>query len=218
MRYRKVITATMVAVACLGGPAIAGEWHARFAVGRTDTALAHRAVDDDGEVVRLRGGDSFAAGICVERQISGLLGVEVAIEGARPELTLRVTPAGGDPISATSHMELWTARAGLNLHILKAGPLDLYLGPAVAWLYTPGSSTFRADVGGHSGKVEVEADNGFGWGGTAGVDLDLGRSWTMGLSYTRLAATLDFWDRQHPERRSLDLDPSTLRVGLGLRF
>jgi len=208
----------LIVVTLSAVPVAAEEWHIRFAANSTDTAMSLRQVDEDGNELRFEGGDSLGLSLGVERRMSDLLGLEFAIDAARPENRIGVTPPGGGEISATATMDLWTARAGLNFHLLPGRPVDLYLGPTVAWLYAPGSSTFRAEVGGHTSTVTIEADNSFGWGGTAGADVDLGGGWTLGVSYTYVKAEMGFTDGTEGGERTLDLDPSTLRLGVGVRF
>jgi len=208
-----LIVATLCAV-----PAAAEEWQVRFAANWTDTASSLRQVDEGGTVNRFEGGDSLGVSLGVERRIDETLGLELAIDFARPENRISVTPPGAGEISATAPMDLWIVRAGLNIHLLPGHPVDLYLAPAVAWLVAPGSSTFRAEVGGHTSSVTIEGDDSFGWAGTAGADVDLGGGWTLGVSYTYVAAEMDFTDGTEGGKHTLDLDPSTLRLGVGVRF
>jgi opacity protein-like surface antigen len=218
MSFQRSAEVAMIVITLAVVPVAAEEWHARFAVNRTDTALSLRQVDEDGNALRFEGGNSLGLSLGLEGRISDLLGLEFAIDYARPENRITVTPPGAGEISATARMDLWTARAGLNFHLLPGRPIDLYLGPTVAWLVAPGSSTFRAEVGGHTSTVTIDADNSFGWGGTAGADVDLGGGWALGVSYTYLKAEMDFTDGTEGGERTLDLDPSTLRLGVGVRF
>jgi opacity protein-like surface antigen len=218
MSFQRSAEVALIVITLAVVPVAAEEWHARFSVNSTDTALSLRQVDGDGNALRFEGGDSLGLSLGFERRLSDLLGLELAIDAARPENRIGVTPPGGEEISATATMDLWTARAGLNFHLLPGRPVDLYLGPTVAWLYAPGSSTFRAEVGGHTSTVTIDADDSFGWGGTAGADVDLGGGWTLGVSYTYLKAEMDFTDGTEGGERTLDLDPSTLRLGVGVRF
>jgi opacity protein-like surface antigen len=218
MSFQRSAEVALIVITFVVVPVAAEEWHARFAANWTDTALSLRQVDEDGVGLRFEGGDALGISLGLERRMSDLLGLEFALDGARPENRIGVTPLGAEEISATARMDLWTVRAGLNFHLLPGRPVDVYLGPTVAWLYAPGSSTFRAEVGGHTSQVTIEADNSFGWGGTAGADADLGGGWTLGVSYTYLKAEMDFTDGTEGGARTLDLDPSTLRLGVGVRF
>jgi opacity protein-like surface antigen len=218
MSFRPTVAVALIVIAFAAVPAAAEEWHARFAASWTNTALSFRQVDEGGDVTRFEGGDSSGVSLGLERRITNLLGLEFGLDASRPQTRISVEPPGADPISDTDRMDLWTVRAGLNLHLLPRGSFDLYLGPTVAWLYTPGSVTFRAEVAGHASTVTIDADNSFGWGGTAGADVDVGGGWTLNVSYTYLKAEMDFSDREHPEKRTLDLDPSMLRFGVGVRF
>lgn len=218
MSFQHSVAVALIAVTLVAVPVAAEEWQARFAANWTDTALSIREVDEDGVALRFEGGDSLGLSLGFERRVSDLVGLDFAIDFARPENQIAITPPGGDEISATAAMDLWTARAGLNFHLSPGRPVDVYLGPAVAWLHAPGSSTFSAEVDGHTSSLTIEADDGFGWGGTAGADVDLGGGWTLGVSYTYVAADLDFTDGTEGGERTLDLDPSTLRLGVGVRF
>jgi opacity protein-like surface antigen len=218
MSFQNSAAVALIVVTLSAVPAAAEEWQVRFAANRTDTASSLHQMNEDGSALRFKGGDSLGLSLGVERLLDETLGLEFAIDFARPENQIGVTPSGAEEISATARMDLWIARAGLNLHLLPGRPVDLYLGPAVAWLYAPGSSTFRAEVGGHTSELTIEGDDSFGWAGTAGADIDLGGGWTLGVSYTYVAAEMDFTDGGEGGKRTLDLDPSTLRFGFGVRF
>lgn len=218
MKSHFAAAVALSAVTMCAIPVAAQEWRARFAANRTDTALSLRQVDEDGNALRFEGGDALGLSLGFERRASDLVGLEFAIDFARPDNRISVTPPGAGEISATARMDLWTVRAGLNFHLSPGRLVDVYLGPAVAWLVAPGLSTFRANVGGHAMAVTIEADDGFGWGGTAGADIDLGGGWTLGVSYTYLKAEMDFTDGTEGGERTLDLDPSTLRLGVGVRL
>ncbi len=219
MSFRPTAALALVVMTAAALPAAAAEeWHARAALTWTDTALSYRSLNDDASTTRVIGDDSAGFSLGLERRLSDRIGVELALDASRPEVRLTVEAPGVNPISAGARMDLWTLRAGLNLHLLDDGPIDLYLGPTVAWVYTPGSIVFRAEVGDQTESVRITADNGFGWGGTAGADVDLGGGWTLGASYTYLKSELDFADEEDPEKVTLDLDPSTIRFGIGVRF
>ena len=218
MSFQHSAAVALIVIAVTVVPVAAEEWQARFAANWTDTASSLRQVDEEGTITRFEGGDSLGLSLGIERLLDETLGLEFAIDGVRPENRISVTPPGAGEISATARMDLWIVRAGLNLHPLPGHPVDLYFGPAVAWLYAPGSSTFRAEVGGSTSEVTIEGDSSFGWGGTAGADVDLGGGWTLGVSYTYVAAEMDFTDGSEGGKRTLDLDPSTLRLGVGVRF
>jgi opacity protein-like surface antigen len=218
MSFQRSAAIALIVVTLSAVPVAAEEWQARFAASWTDTASSLRQVDEDGNALGFEGGNSLGLSLGLEGRISPALGLEFAIDYARPENQITVTPLGAGEISATARMDLWTVRAGLNFHLLPGRPVDLYLGPTVAWLYAPGSSTFRAEVGGHTSAVTIDADNSFGWGGTVGADVDLGGGWTLGVSYTYLKAAMDFTDGTEGGERTLDLDPSSLRFGVGVRF
>lgn len=218
MTLHRSVAVALIVVTVSVVPVAAEGWHARLAANWTATTLSLRQVDEDGNVLRFEGGNSLSLSLGLEGRISDLLGLDFAIDSARPENRISVTPPGAEEITATARMDLWTVRAGLNFHLLPGRPVDLYLGPTVAWLYAPGSSTFRAELGGQTSTVTIEADNSFGWGGTAGADFDLGGGWTLGVSYTYLKAKMDFTDGTEGGKRTLDLDPSTLRLGVGVRF
>jgi outer membrane protein W len=218
MTSRHAVTAALVVISAAALTAVAQEpWHARLSATWTDTDLAHSGPDEDGTSARLEGGDSLGLSLGLEYRVSDRIGLELAVDRSRPEAELRVSAPGLDPISDRARMDLWTVRAGFNLHLVSDGPVDLWLGPTVAW-FAPGSLRFRAEVGGEDQALTVDADSCFGWGGTAGADVELGGGWTLGVSYTYLDAEMDFSPEDDPEEVGLDLDPSVLRFGVGVRF
>jgi len=214
------LTAVAVLVMVVAPPPAraADPWQARFAVTWTDTDLGYDLINGDGEPIHFDGGDSLGLSLGLERRFSDLLGIEVAIDASRPDtrLTIDSTPVGR--LVATDRLDLFAVRAGINFHILADGPVDLYLGPTVGWLSTPGDLSLTARVDSTSETLKVKVGNGFGWGGSAGADVDLGDGWTIAVSYTYLKADLDFSPEDDPDAASLDLDPSTLRLGVGVRF
>lgn len=218
MTARRSVTVALIVIVAAALPTAAQEgWHARFSATRTGTDLAHSVLDEDGTAARLDGQDSLGLSLGLEYRVSSLLGLELAVDASRPEAKLEIAAPGYDPISDRARMDLWTVRVGFNLHLVSDGPVDIWVGPTVAWL-SPGSLRFRAEVDGEDQTLTVDSDSCFGWGGTAGADVELGGGWTLGVSYTYLDAEMDFSPEDDPEEVGLDLDPSTVRLGIGVRF
>jgi outer membrane protein W len=219
MRTLRMATLTVIAVLVAALPARAAEqWQTRLAATWTDTGPSYDGLDDDGDPIHFNGGDSLGLSLGLERRFNDLLGLEVAIDASRPEARLMIDSAAYGPLSATDRLSLWTLRAGLNFHFLADGPIDVYIGPTIAWLYSPGVLSFKVHVESMTENLKIKSSNGFGLGGTVGADFDLGEGWAVGVSYTYLKADLDFSPEGETDKESLALDPSTLRLGVGIRF
>ena len=219
MKTWHLTAVAVLAMVAAAQPARAADpWQARLSATWTDTDLGFDLINGTGEPIHFAGGDSLGLSLGLERRFSDLLGIEVAIDASRPDTRLTIDSAAYGRVVATDQLNLFTVRAGINFHILADGPVDLYLGPTVAWLSTPGHLSLTARVDSTSETLKVRAGNGFGWGGTAGADIDLGEGWTVAASYTYLKADLDFSPEDEPDAASLGLDPSTLRLGVGVRF
>ncbi len=219
MTTLRMAALTVIVVLVAAPPARAAEqWQTHLAATWTDTSLGYDGLDSDGDSIHFNGGDSPGLSLGLERRFNDLLGLEVAIDASRPETRLTLDTAEFGLISATDRLDLWTVRVGLNFHLISDGPIDLYLGPTVAWLFTPASLSYVVHVDTMSQTLKVKSDNGFGLGGTVGADLDLGGGWTVGVSYTYLKVDLGFAQEGDTDKASLALDPSTLRLGVGMRF
>lgn len=191
-------------------------WQARVGAAWTDIDTSYRVVADNGETTTVRGEASWGYSLSLERRLSDVLGIELGVDRAEPEIRLRVDVPGYGSISMSDGFGLWTARAGLNLHLLHDAAFDFYAGPVVGWLRPSGQLLFSA---GGSGSARVSVDSGWGWGGTAGLDVGIGERWTLSGSATYLKSDLDFTERGEADgTQSLSLDPLTLRLGVGVRF
>ncbi len=195
------------------------DWHLRFAGSWTDIdAYFSETGRDDGSTLTVDGEASYGVSLGIERRLSDLVGVEFGVDWAKPDVVLRVDIPDYGHLTLSDSLDLLTLRAGLNLHLLRGGPVDLYLGPAVAWINTGGDLWFSTTVEGQTASLRAAVGNDWGWGGVAGLDVVIGDAWTVGCAVSYFKADLDVTDVEDGGSTSLDLDPFTARLGFGARF
>ena len=195
------------------------DWHLRFGGSWTDIDASFREADrEDGSTLTVDGEASYGMSLGIERRLSDLVGVELGIDWAKPDLVLLVDIPDYGLLTLSDSLDLLTFRAGLNLHLLRTGSVDLYIGPAVAWISTGGDLHFSTTVEGQTASLQANTGNDWGWGGMAGLDVVIGDAWTASFSASYLKADLYVNDAEDGSSTSLDFDPLTVRLGFGVRF
>ena len=161
--------------------------------------LAETDQNISGVTDAVKASSEFGFNLGLEFRTTILLGIELDYLYARHDLEHDTAGLLGEttfqPISGT-----------LNLHV-PLGNLDLYAGPTVAYVNW---GDLKLPSGG--GTVEIDAE--FGYGISAGIDLEVLPSLavTGGLRWLRLEA--------QPEGSSdaLDVNPLFARVGVAAKF
>ncbi len=197
----------------------APDWRVRFGGAWTDIDVSFLETDrDDGSTLSVDGEASYGLALSVERRLSDAVGVEVGVDWAKPDIVLWVDIPDYGPITLSDTLDLLTYRASLNLHVLRSESVDLYLGPAMAWISTGGGLNFSTTVEGQTASLQAATGSDWAWGGLAGLDVVIADAWTVNCSVSYLKADLDITDVEDGSSTSLDLDPLTVRLGFGVRF
>jgi len=164
--------------------------------------------------------DGFGLGLSVERLLSERFGVEA--RGLYGRLDDRFwIGANGIGITESGKRDYWDLSLGLNVHLTPKGAVDWYAGPFVGYSIVDGHETLVVDR-----SLEHDARGGMTWGAQTGLDWPFGDGpWSLhvGARYTRYAAdpTYRYTDSDgavFEQRKSIDLDPITLELGVAVHF
>ena len=130
-------------------------------------------------------GSGGGAGISLERRINPLLGIEFGLAGAGLDLGFRVG-AGDDGFGTSTDLLVFTPiTVGANFHLIAEGPVDVYIGPMLAWAKYS-ELEVRTDVhdwpwwpwGNHGSPVAAvswRADSELTWGAKLGAGFAFGK-------------------------------------------
>jgi opacity protein-like surface antigen len=194
------------------------DWQLRVTGVWTDLDVKHCEIQDDGSRIQVGSDAGWGLGFGLERRFSDLIGLDLGVDWSQPEVTIDASHPDVGLIQASDTLTLWTFRAGLNFHLISGESFDVYVGPAVAWLRPSSELRFRATYEGQSDELRAETSNELGWGATAGFDLSLGEYWMLCGSASYLKADLETTNVETGDDGNSDLDPLSLRLGVGLRF
>jgi outer membrane protein W len=223
----------LIGLACLAAgllamPATAGDgqWHLRAQAVRVQPDLDWRMSPAPGDVVSVDANDAWGLGISGEYQVSDLLGVDLGVLRAVPDLDVRVDDALLDlSVSATDGMTMTPLSIGLNFHLTPIQRCDLYLGPFLAYvLYSDLEWRVYETIA--VGGVPVVIDetlrmsvaNDLAYGAVAGADIPIGsRGWYISGSVKYMATELDITDPDG-DSENLSLDPIIVAIGVRYSF
>jgi outer membrane protein W len=164
--------------------------------------------------------DGYGLGLSLERLLNERIGVEA--RGLYGRLDDRFwIGANGIGIKEGGTRDYWDLSLGLNVHLTPKGAVDWYAGPFVGYSTVDGHKSFVVDR-----SLEYDAEGHLTWGAQAGLDWPFGHSpWSLhiGARYTRYAT--DITQRYtapngtvFEQRKSIDLDPITLELGVAYHF
>ena len=164
--------------------------------------------------------DGYGFGLSLERLLGERFGVELRGLHGRLDDRLRIE-ANGVGITESEVLTYWDFSLGLNVHLTPKGAVDWYVGPFVGYAVVDGHESLAVDR-----SLEHDARGGLAWGAQTGLDWPFGGSpWSLhvGARYTRYAAdpTWRYTDSAGTvleERKSVDLDPVTLELGVAYHF
>lgn len=223
----------LIGLACLAAglfamPATAGDgqWHLRAHAVSVHPDLSWRMSPVPGEVVSVDADDAWGLGISGEYQVSDLLGVDLGVLRAVPDLQVGVDDAFLDlSVSATDGMTMTPLSIGLNFHLTPKQRFDLYLGPFLAYvLYS--DLEWRVNETIEVGGVPVVIDetlrmavaNDLAYGAVAGADIPIGsRGWYISGTLKYMATEVDITDPDG-DSENLSLDPIIVAVGMRYSF
>ncbi|MBK8596700.1 MAG: porin family protein [Holophagales bacterium] len=164
--------------------------------------------------------DGFGLGLSVERLLGERFGVEARVLYGRLDDRFWIG-ANGLGITESEKLDYWDLSLGLNVHLTPQGAVDWYAGPFVGYGIVDGHRSLVVDR-----SLEYDARGGLTWGVQTGLDWPFGHGpWSLhvGGRYTWYAAdpTYRYTDpggAVFEQRKSLDLDPITLELGVAYHF
>ena len=203
-----------------------GRWHLRAHAAWVYPDLDWQTSPEPGSVIKIDADDSWGLGVSGEYQVSDLLGVELGVMRATPDVRIRSEESSlGLSFSASDGLTMTPLSIGLNFHLSAKRPFDLYLGPYLAYvLYNDlewrVNETFVVD--GIPITIDetlrISVANDLAYGAVAGVDIPLGpEGWFFSGALKYLATELDATDPEG-ESENLSLDPFIVAIGIRYSF
>lgn len=201
-------------------------WHLRAFGVWIEPDLDYKVpTDDDTDVLATTDG-AFGLGISAEYQFSDRLGLELGILRASPDIVLDYYLREFDvSFSVSDSLAMTPLTLGLNIHLLPANRLDLYLSPFVGYVrnsdleftinrsFETGDGTITIR---DTARIQVASD--MTYGATLGVDIPFSsKPWAIATSLRYLASELDATDSEG-ESISPDLNSWILTAGLRYSF
>jgi outer membrane protein W len=191
-------------------------WQLRIAGAWINPDLSFSETDEYGDQVMVDSDSSIGFGIGLERRLTSRVGVELGLLSGSQDISLRVEAATGEQASLSNGLSFRPIYLGLNLHLTPDKPVDLYLGPMIAYAsYGDLNFVLTPDQ-----RLDVSIDSDWAWGLNLGADIGLGDGpWSLGVAVkyleTELRATEEDDDGGN---ESLAYDPIIFSIGVGYRF
>lgn len=172
-------------------------------------------LDDDDGGLQVDDEDSLGLQLSLERKFSRRLGVELGVTRAESEFGFEAEILSALNFRSDTEVDFTSLTAGLNVHLTPDGPVDLYLGPLVA--YTDfGDVDFINALGDQVQSGTVEGADSFAFGAQLGADIRFGESpWSLNLAARYIDTDLEIEDN---EGSDLQFDPLIVNFGFGYRF
>jgi outer membrane protein len=193
----------------------AGEspWRLRlFAVSMNPTG-DEVVVEGSGERISFDAGGGYGGGFELEYRVSRRLGIDFGVLTASPVIDVLIDEVG--VISASAQPRITPIYAGLNVHLTPDSPLDLYIGPMLAYVIY---SSFDLVVDPWFYREGFVTENDFGIGVNVGLDIRLGDAgWLFTAAFKYLDTTLAASPPDESVGRT-DIDPMIFSIGVGYRF
>ena len=170
-------------------------------------------VPDTGERIPFNAGNGYGFGIDLEYRVSRRLGIDFGVLTATPVIDVLIDEVG--VISASAKPRITPLYAGLNVHLTPDSPLDLYIGPMLAYVIY---SSFDLVVDPWFLTEGFVTQNDFGIGVNLGLDIRLGDAgWLFTAAFKYLDTTLVASPPDESIGRT-DIDPMIFSIGVGYRF
>ena len=171
------------------------------------------AVPDTGERIAFDAGNGYGFGIDLEYRVSRGLGIDFGVLTAQPIIDVLIDEVG--VISASAKPRISPIYVGLNVHLTPDGPIDLYIGPVLAYVIY---SSFDLVVDPWFLTEGFVTENDFGIGVNLGLDIRLGEGgWLITAAFKYLDSILVASPPDESIGRT-DIDPMIFSVGVGYRF
>lgn len=168
-----------------------------------------------------------------ERRLSDLVGLEGSLAYYKPDFDFRLRYDGADTrehwAEAVRVMPLTVA---LNFHLLRSDKLDVYVGPAVAYVTYDDYDFWPED----DTRIEVELKDEFAFGAQAGIDYALSPAWGLSfrMKYLRMKGEIDsiyesdyddivpvkalVLDERYPLQITNDFEPNPVTATLAVSY
>jgi outer membrane protein W len=215
-----------LAIGSIAIPALAvdGQWHIRAHAAWVQPDLNWQMSPEGGTAIAVDANSAWGLGINGEYQVSELLGVELGIMRAVPDIDLHVENRDlGLSASASDGLTMTPLSLGLNFHLTPKRNYDLYIGPFLAYvLYSDLEWSISETLIVDGVPVEFEDSlriavaNDLAYGAVVGADIPFGsKGWFFSGSLRYMVTKLDSSDDEGDGER-LDFDPFI--VSLGVRY
>ncbi|MCP4897067.1 MAG: outer membrane beta-barrel protein [bacterium] len=172
------------------------------------------------------GGISFR----LERTLTPRLGLEFGLTTVASGIDISAGWGKCDHNASVDMLSVVPLTLGLNVHLTPNSPVDVYVGPMLAYVTY---SDLRIHSGwdcedqgpwwdwGWSSTVKVGTDRDLTWGLNAGIEFPFGKSgrWSghVGVTYIESSYELERFDEED-RFTNIKMDPVMLNLGFGFRF
>jgi len=208
-----VITLFSCALCPITADAGDGPWQLRISGLSMNPTGDTVVVPDTGERIPFNAGNGYGFGIDLEYRASRRLGIDFGVLSATPVIDVLIDEVG--VISASAKPRITPLYAGLNVHLTPDSPLDLYIGPMLAYVIY---SSFDLVVDPWFLTEGFVTQNDFGIGVNLGLDIRLGDAgWLFTAAFKYLDTTLVASPPDESVGRT-DIDPMIFSIGVGYRF
>jgi outer membrane protein W len=193
-------------------------WQLRLNGAWVDPSVDYAQPNDEGEMIRADSESAMGYGLALEYRASRRIGWELGVLRARPEIVLHGEVQPGSELSVGERVSFMPVTLGLNVHLTPDGPIDVYAGPVVGYVFF-GDLTYKVSAGSAEQTLELQSGDSFAWGATLGADVALGRGkWSVGAALTYLDIGWKVTERASGGSETVDFDPLIATVGLRFRF
>jgi len=188
-------------------------WRLRFDLSWIDPSGSFVTTGVGGRTFESSIETGFGAGVRGEYRFSSRLGLELGVLSAG-SVDIASGFSGGTITNAVEVSSFSPITVGLNIHLTRGRPIDLYVGPQLA-LVDYSDVEVRTTVGGARARISVDTD--VGWGVIVGLDFPLGeRGWLIQTNLRYIGT--DMKDSGGVISFDNEFDPLILSAGFGYRF
>ncbi len=188
-------------------------WTVRFDVAWADPSGDFEATATGAGTLETSFDSGFGAGLRGEYQFSPRFGLDLGVLSVG-SVDISAGVVGGTTGSNLEVSSFTPVTVGLNVHLTPDRPLDLYVGPVLAWVSYSGLD-IRTAIATAGSSVSVDDDVGFG--AIIGLDVPLGEWGWLIQANLRFIAT-DISNSGVAVTIDSKFDPLIVSVGFGYRF